>query len=237
MSGPSATTTISPTSSLQDEITEAVTIAIAPAIAQAEQRRAMRKPPESLDAWAAYQRGLWHFSKWTADDNAVAQKFFEQAIDLDPTFAGGYWGLAGAHYYASYIFPPRGLIEMLSSIEALARRAVVLDGSDAEAHSWLGLILFLLGDCKGGLGREYEAAVEAAEQAIRANPDFPVSRFWLPAALGQLGRTAEAREALEKAIAIGPRLFDVYVRQQVAPFRPEDYAHMLEGMRKAGWNG
>src|SRR5467141_4040607 len=79
--------------------------------------------------------------------------------------------------------------------------------------------------------------VEAAEQAIRANPDFPVSRFWLPAALGQLGRTAEAREALEKAIAIGPRLFDVYVRQQVAPFRPEDYAHMLEGMRKAGWNG
>ena len=189
---------------------------------------------------------------------------------------------------------------MLSSIEALARRAVALDGSDAEAHSWLGLILFLLGDYKGGLAeierglslspnlaiahgilgfaliwserpkdglvalqkyfrldprdpsvgallaqvavghyysREYEAAVEAAEQAIRANPDFPVSRFWLPAALGQLGRTAEAREALEKAIAIGPRLFDVYVRQQVAPFRPEDYAHMLEGMRKAGWNG
>ena len=42
---------------VQDEITEAVTIAIAPAIADAEQQRAMRKPPESLDAWAAYQRG------------------------------------------------------------------------------------------------------------------------------------------------------------------------------------
>src|SRR5206468_6949855 len=39
---------------VQDEITEAVTIAIAPAIADAEQRRAMRKPPHSLDAWAAY---------------------------------------------------------------------------------------------------------------------------------------------------------------------------------------
>jgi len=34
---------------VQDEITEAVTIAIAPAIAEAEQRRAMRKPPGSLD--------------------------------------------------------------------------------------------------------------------------------------------------------------------------------------------
>ena len=40
---------------MQDEITEAVTIAIAPAIADAEQQRAMRKPPGSLDAWAAYQ--------------------------------------------------------------------------------------------------------------------------------------------------------------------------------------
>src|SRR5216110_2170727 len=32
---------------VQDEITEAVTIAIAPAIGQAEQQRAMRKPPEN----------------------------------------------------------------------------------------------------------------------------------------------------------------------------------------------
>ena len=42
---------------LQDEITEAVTIAIAPAIADAEQQRAMRKPPGSLDAWAATSAG------------------------------------------------------------------------------------------------------------------------------------------------------------------------------------
>ena len=43
---------------VQDDITEAVTLAVAPAIADAELHRAMRKPPESLDAWAAYQRGL-----------------------------------------------------------------------------------------------------------------------------------------------------------------------------------
>src|SRR5262249_39834690 len=48
---------------VQDEIAQAVTIAIAPAIADAELRRAMRKPPGSLDAWAAYQRGLWHLDK------------------------------------------------------------------------------------------------------------------------------------------------------------------------------
>jgi adenylate cyclase len=42
---------------VQDEITEAVTTSIAPAIADAELQRAMRKPPESLDARGAYQRG------------------------------------------------------------------------------------------------------------------------------------------------------------------------------------
>ena len=75
---------------VQDEITRAVTIAIAPAIAAAEQQRAIRKPPESLDAWSAYQRGLWHLSKATAEENALAEKLFQRAIDLDPIFSGGY---------------------------------------------------------------------------------------------------------------------------------------------------
>src|SRR5262249_13053927 len=99
---------------LQDEITEAVTIAIAPAIADAEQQRAMRKPPGSLDAWAAYQRGLWHSSGASTEDNALAQKFFQQAVDLDPSFAGGYKGLAGATGAASD-FHGRGLLEALSA--------------------------------------------------------------------------------------------------------------------------
>jgi hypothetical protein len=73
---------------LQDEITGAVTVAVTPAIADAELRRAMRKQPANLDAWAAYQRGLWHLTKATADDNEVAQRHFEQAIDLDPSFSG-----------------------------------------------------------------------------------------------------------------------------------------------------
>ena len=59
---------------VQDEITQATTIAIAPAIADAEQQRAMRKPPASLDAWGAYQRGLWHLSRASAEDDALARR-------------------------------------------------------------------------------------------------------------------------------------------------------------------
>jgi adenylate cyclase len=148
---------------LQDEITEAVTIAIAPAIADAEQQRAMRKPPGSLDAWAAYQRGLWHLGKVSAEDNALAGKFFQQAVDLDSSFAGGYKGLAAVQANA-VDFGGRGLPEALSSAEGLARRAVALEGADAEARSLLSIALRRRGD--------YEGALAEAERALTISPNL-----------------------------------------------------------------
>ena len=43
---------------VQDEIAASVAAVIEPALAAAEQQRVLRKPPERLDAWEAYQRGL-----------------------------------------------------------------------------------------------------------------------------------------------------------------------------------
>jgi adenylate cyclase len=284
---------------VQDEISEAVTIAIAPAIADAEQQRAMRKPPESLDAWAAYQRGLWHLSKVTTEDNALAQKLFQQSIDLDPTFSGAYVGLVMAQAQAAN-FLTRGRVETMRSTEALARRAVALDSANAEARSVLCDTLWCRGDYEGALAegeralamapnlavahhmlgaalifsgrpkegvaalersirldprdprselrlnqmalgfyfsREYAAAVEVAKRAIRSYPDFPNPYRWLTAALGQLGRTEEAKEALRTAMAVVPASFQRSVRERMPWMRPEDHAHMLEGLRKAGWEG
>ena len=283
---------------LQDDIAEAVTIAIAPAIAGAERHRAMRKPPESLDAWAAYQRGLWYVGKANPDDNARSQRFFQQAIDLDPTFAGGYTGLAWAQLQAGTVFITGSFAETQTSAEALARRAVALDDADAEARSCFGQALRHRGDYEGALAeaeraltttpnlasahgvlgsallfsgrlrdglaavrrsirldprdpalasrlnymaiglyfsREYEAAVEATKRAIHSYPEFPLPYRWLAAALGQTGRIEEARQALEQALAIAPTAFYLYVRQRVPWMRAEDHAHMLEGLRKAGW--
>jgi adenylate cyclase len=85
--------------------------------------------------------------------------------------------------------------------------------------------------------REYAAAVEAARRAIRSFPDHSHPYGVFAAALGQMGRTEEAKEALEKAIS--PERLDSWVRGLVRGrypvFRPEDYAHLLEGLRKAGW--
>jgi adenylate cyclase len=84
------------------------------------------------------------------------------------------------------------------------------------------------------LCHDYEASIAAAKRAIRAYPEFPNTYWWLAAALGQVGWIEEAKEALEKAIAVAPAAFNMYVRQRVPWHRPEDYAHMLDGLRKAG---
>ena len=285
---------------VQDEITEAVTIAIAPAIAEAERQRAMRRPPESLDAWAAYQRGLWHLSKVTVEDFTIALKLFETGTHLDPGFAGCYSGLALGRLQASAVYQLVDPVEAQSSAELFARRAVALDGANADALSCLGwalqargeragalaeieqalamspnlavahwhrgAVLIFLGRPKEGLASidtsirldprnpfsvirllhitcglyfsgEYEATVDAAGRLIRSYPDFPMVYRWSAAALGQLGRNTEAKDALDKAMNLAPAAFNMYVRNRVPWFRPEDHAHLLDGLRKAGWEG
>jgi adenylate cyclase len=54
---------------------------------------------------------------------------------------------------------------------------------------------------------------------------------------GQNGRLDKAKQALQQAIALAPKSFDIYVRQRAPWMRSEDYEHMLEGLRKAGWEG
>ena len=83
--------------------------------------------------------------------------------------------------------------------------------------------------------REYAAAAEAAKRAIRTFPDRWSYYRTLAAALGQLGQTAEAKEALEKAVSLAPAQFDSYVRRPPRWIRSEDYDHELEGLRNAGW--
>jgi adenylate cyclase len=181
---------------VQDEISEAVTIAIAPAVADAERQRAMRKPPDSLDAWTAYQRGLWHHSKSTPHDNALAQKFLKQAIDLDPDFSGSYAGLARAQHQAND-FGTSGLPETLSSVEALARRAVALDGADAEARSALANTLWRRGD--------YEGALAEAERALDTAPNLAHAHHMVGVILIHSGRPKEGLVAIERSVRLNPR--------------------------------
>jgi adenylate cyclase len=178
---------------LQDEITETVVAAIEPELGAAERERAHRKPPESLDTWEAYQRGMWHLWRFTREDSVEARRLFQQATARDPDFAPAHAGFAYGHFLADLFgYPDADLEEALRA----ARRAVALDDKDATSHFALGRVYHALFD--------HGAAIEELEAAIRINPSFALAHYALGYALLAPGRFEEALRELDLAQRLSP---------------------------------
>jgi adenylate cyclase len=181
---------------VQDEITASVAGVIEPALAEAEQQRVLRKPPERLDAWEAYQRGMWHFHKYTAEESQSALAFFRQAIALDPKFAPGHYGHALALQWDTWFFSGRPLSEVQGLPRKEARLAVMLDDRDAMAHAVLAHILMW--------GSEWDAAIAEARIAFALNPNSAFIISMLGCVLCFGGHNEEALEHLHQAIRASP---------------------------------
>ena len=74
---------------LQDEIAATIVGIIEPELGVAEQHRAKRKPPQSLDAWEQYQRGLWHYWRRDRHNAEEAEILFENATPFQIRSATG----------------------------------------------------------------------------------------------------------------------------------------------------
>ncbi len=181
---------------VQDEITASVAGAIEPALAEAEQRRVLRKPPNSLDAWEAYQRGVWHFNKYAPEENQIALGFFRQAIGLDPNFAPGHYGYALALHWDIWHFSGRPLSEVQGTPRDEARIAVSLDDKDAMAHAVLAHMRMWNG--------EWEAAISEARTALALNPNSAFVISMLGFVLGFGGYRDEVLDRLRQAMRASP---------------------------------
>ncbi len=182
---------------LQDEVTRAIVTAVAPQLASVERERAKRKPPESLDAWECYQRGLWHLYHVSTEHNAKAKDYFGRAIALDPGFATPHAALGYALYLDVIMGfvaepgdrPQRGLKE--------ARIAVSLDDGNAFGYLALGKNAFLLG--------RNDAAMDAYRKALAINPNHARAHQGLGLSLCMIGRTEEAIASFDEAARSSPR--------------------------------
>jgi adenylate cyclase len=285
---------------VQDEITAAVVTSIVPAVAHAELQRILRKPPESLGAWEAYQRGLWHMRKGTVSDHEIARQFLRRAVDLDAAFASAHAAMAQSIMIQNVAYGTLPLDEVAKLAAERARVAIEIDPNDADAQAIMAFALWTAGNFReaweqtalalannpnspqangvkaallifGGRAREgrdaalatlrlsphdlrdahlrgqiaishyfeghYLDACEAAKHAIARHPGHPAAYRWLAASLGQLGHAKEAADVLRTAIEISSQAFDLQVRVCPPWFRPDDHEHMLDGLRKAGWQG
>ena len=88
---------------VQDEITEAIVAAIEPQLYAAENFRAQRKAPDSMDAWDLVMRALSHYWRVTRQDNVVAQALLEKAIAIDPNYGQALGVLATSYIFTAHM--------------------------------------------------------------------------------------------------------------------------------------
>jgi adenylate cyclase len=145
-----------------------------------------------------------------------------QALSLNSNCAYAWWVMGAVLVFTGRTAEGR---QALAEFERLSPR----DANMIAAHRLVAVSHYI--------DKNYEKCVEAAERQLSARPDITVTYRWLAAALGQLGHTEKARVALLKAFDPTSPEPAVYGRNRVPWMRPEDHEHLLQGLRKAGWQG
>lgn len=153
-----------------NEIGNRVVASIASEIETIERNRAVLRPPNSLDAWEAHHRGLWHMYRFNRAENDRARHFFETAVRLDPTFARAHAGLSFTYWQEAF----QGWTDRQSAIEhayAAAGQSLMADERDPAAHWAMGRALWLRGS--------HDQAVTELECAIDLSPNFALGHYTL----------------------------------------------------------
>jgi adenylate cyclase len=154
-------------------------------------------------------------------DEALAM--CSKGVELNPSNAMG-------HHVLS--FTQICLGEPDAAIKAI-ETAIRISPNDVMLPVWLSVLA-----TGYYLARNYEKAAEVASLAVQRGPSYSFGWRSLANALGQLGRSDEAREALEQFLARTPGFSSEQAARSSLPFRDEAvFQHWLEGLRKAGWEG
>jgi TolB-like protein len=181
---------------MQDEITDAIVSAIEPQIYAAENFRARRKPPSSMDAWDLVMRALSHFWRVTRQDNVVAQALLEKAASIEPNYGQALGVLAASYTFSAHM----GWEELTTAVpiaEKAALAAILADGEDPWAHYALG--------CVHLFQRRFDDSLAAFEMALRLNPNFSLAQGYYGLALSYCGHWEEATVAAGRALRLSPR--------------------------------
>lgn len=161
-----------------DDIGNSIVSSIAAEIATVERNRALLKAPNSLNAWEAYHRGLWHMYRFTRRENELAQHFFSEALKLDPTFARAYAGLSFTHWQSAFQRWGDRDRETALAFES-AGHSLLVDDRNPAAHWAMGRALWLRGEQDGAL-------LELAS-AVDLSPNFALGHYALSFVHSQSG--------------------------------------------------
>jgi serine/threonine-protein kinase len=169
---------------LQSQVARAIAREIQVTVTPAEATRLAGARSVNPEAYRHYLLGRHHWSKRTPEGFQKAAEHFQQAIDLDPTYAQAYVGLADV--YA--LQPSWGLAapsEAFPRARAEALKSLKLDDNLAEPYAALGLI-------KHDYDRDWKAAEQDFRRALELNPNYATTHHWYGQLLSHSGRHEEA---------------------------------------------
>lgn len=132
---------------------------------QSWEHRPLSQPgTTNTDAYLIYLKGRRLLEKRTVEAAEQAKEYFEQALDLDPSFAKAWVGLGDAFSGLSALATVRAA-DAYPRSRAAAERALLIDPDLAEAHVCLATAL-------SAYYWDFERAVHHYRRALELNPSY-----------------------------------------------------------------
>jgi serine/threonine protein kinase/tetratricopeptide (TPR) repeat protein len=181
---------------VQEEMATEIVRSLRHKLSGQEQAGLAKRFTESTKAYQAYLRGRHHWNKRTVEGLRQAIEHFQEAIDVDPSYALAHAGLADTFNILGYYNTqrphdayPRG--------KAAAARALALDESLAEAHASMGYIQVFY-------DYDWPGAAKSFLRAIELNPKYATAHQWYAWYLFVMERFDEALTAMRRAQELDP---------------------------------
>src|SRR5580704_1678867 len=182
--------------SVEDAVAESVARQIQLRLTSQQQADLARPRPVNPDAFDAYLQGYYFFQRRTAKDVDMAARYYERAIQLDPSYALAWVGLSRARYWQANA----GVVPVAEG-QRLAReaieRALVLNPDLAAAHAQLGRL-------KRQVDFDWIGANASIQRAIALEPGNPEILRVAASSAAYLGRFDEALQSGRRAVDLDP---------------------------------
>lgn len=147
-------------------------------------------------AYHAYLKGRYYWNKRTEEGFKKGIEYFQQAISEDPDYALAYAGLADCYN----LLNSYGVLQPSESaplIKTLAKQALKIDNTLAEAHAALGHVKMMHDWDWPGAEREFK-------HAVGLNPNYATAHHWYALYLRALGHFDESLEEIKQAQRLDP---------------------------------
>jgi adenylate cyclase len=184
---------------LQDDVGAKVVSALAVRLKGDESARLQRVHTRNLAAYELYVRAKATPYPPVSERIDAARQMFEQVIELDSEFAGGYAGVSWMLAFSA-MWGHFDAQETIARATALARKAVEVDDTFGWSYAALGLALLLQG--------QHEEAIAAADEAVARQPNDADAHAYRGIILAFAGHPELGLEPVERAIRLNPQFIN-----------------------------